>query len=299
MSVAAFPVKKEYENVPGLKRDVQKIREWLTTQSHLPHMYITDLDIIFAYNYCDGDIESTKRVIDLNYTLRTLLSFYSNRNVDNSVERALNTWLITPLIKPTLKGYRAIYCYLLDPDIKNFVYKDAVRTFVMLMDLWQYEEGTLPEIAVIVDMDRVTLSHISAIDVAVAQQFFYYLQEAMFIRLKEFHFINAPKFVDKMLSMVKPVLTEKMLDRLKVHAVGSDTLEQHMPRSALPREGGGEYKDVKTLRDEIWNKLKANTQFFQEESLKRVNESKRPTGPHTISTFFPSIDGSFKNLTID
>lgn len=46
----------------------------------------------------------------------------------------------------------------------------------MIMDLWQYEEGTLPEIAVVVDMDRVTLSHISAIDVTVAQQFFYFLQ---------------------------------------------------------------------------------------------------------------------------
>ncbi|KAL0839565.1 hypothetical protein ABMA28_016258 [Loxostege sticticalis] len=296
MSVVAFSVEKEYEKVPGLRRDVEEIRKWLKMQPHLPH--ITDLDIIFAYNYCEGDKEMTKRVIDLNYTLRTLLSFYTNRNVDKSLEAALHTWLITPLVQTTLKGNRVLYCYLLDSDVQKFVYKDAVRTFVMIMDLWQYEEGTLPEIAVVVDMDRVTLSHISAIDLTVAQQFFYFLQEAMFIRLREFHFINAPKFVDKMLTMVKPYMTE-MLDLLKVHAIGSDTLEQYLPRAALPKEAGGEYKDVETLRDEMWNKLKANTQFFKEESLKRVDETKRLNGPNTISTFFPSMDGSFKNLSID
>lgn len=54
-----------------------------------------------------------------------------------------------------------------------------------------------------------------------------------------------------------------------------------------------------SVLDEMWNKLKANTQFFKEESLKRVDETKRLNGPNTISTFFPSMDGSFKNLSID
>lgn len=39
--------------------------------------------------------------------------------------------LITPLVQTTLKGNRVLYCYLLDPDVQKFVYKDAVRYAVI------------------------------------------------------------------------------------------------------------------------------------------------------------------------
>lgn len=46
----------------------------------------------------------------------------------------------------------------------------------MVMDLWQYEEGSVPGVALIVNLDRVSLGHISRVNLAVAQQFFYFLQ---------------------------------------------------------------------------------------------------------------------------
>lgn len=46
----------------------------------------------------------------------------------------------------------------------------------MIVDLWQYEEGTVPGIVIILNMKDVSLGHISQIDLIVAQQFFYYLQ---------------------------------------------------------------------------------------------------------------------------
>jgi hypothetical protein len=46
----------------------------------------------------------------------------------------------------------------------------------MIMDLWLYERGTRPGIAIIVNMENVTLNHISGIELTVAQQFFYFLQ---------------------------------------------------------------------------------------------------------------------------
>lgn len=56
---------------------------------------------------------------------------------------------------------------------------------------------------------------------------------------------------------------------------------------------------VFTISDDIWNKIKENKKFYQEESLKRVNESRRPEGPKTISSIFPGVDENFKNLNID
>lgn len=55
----------------------------------------------------------------------------------------------------------------------------------------------------------------------------------------------------------------------------------------------------KSFSDEIWNKIKSNEKFFEAESRKRVEESKRPGGPTTMSTFFSGLEGSFKKLEID
>ncbi|XP_059060234.1 uncharacterized protein LOC131853383 [Achroia grisella] len=300
MFVAQFSIEKEFEKIPRLKsEDVETIRNWLNTQPHLPYHHITDLEIVLAYYCCEYNMELTKQVIDLNYTLRTMFSFYSNREINNSLELALHTWLITPLKTMTAQGYRAIYCQLLDDDPKKSIYIDVVRAFVMILDLWQYEEGTVPGIIIIVNMDKVTLNHITRIDLNVAQEFFYFIQKAMFMRLKEFHFINAPIFVDKMLAMMKPIMKKEMLDLLKVHQVGSNTLQQCIPLETLPKEAGGYNESCHELRDKTWNKIKANKMFFEEESKKRVDESKRPGQPKTISTIFPGLEKSFKNLEID
>lgn len=50
----------------------------------------------------------------------------------------------------------------------------------MLMDLNQWEEGTVPGVAVILNMDKVSISHLSRMDLNVAQQFFYFLQVFLF-----------------------------------------------------------------------------------------------------------------------
>ncbi|KAI5636682.1 CRAL/TRIO domain-containing protein [Phthorimaea operculella] len=220
-------VQKEYEKNPDIKpSDIQSIRDWLTEQPHLPKDYVTDLDVILAYHCCGGCGETTKKVIDLNYTLRTLFTFYQDRRIDDKLRNALDTWLITPLKSTTKEGYRMIYCQLLDSNPQKFVYGDVVRAFVMIMDLWMSEEGTAPGTVVIVNMDKVSMGHLSRINLAIAQQFFYFLQEAMFVRLKEFHFINAPNIVETLMSMVRPFMKKELLHALRIHQVGSPTLER-------------------------------------------------------------------------
>lgn len=46
----------------------------------------------------------------------------------------------------------------------------------MVIDLWQYLEGTWPGLVIVVDFDKVTLSHVARLDIQTVQQFLYYLQ---------------------------------------------------------------------------------------------------------------------------
>lgn len=70
----------------------------------------------------------------------------------------------------------------------------------------------------------------------------------MFIKLKEFHFINAPSFMDKVLGLLRPFMSEQILGMLKVHQTNSETLFNFMDKSLLPEEMGGQYKDYQALR---------------------------------------------------
>ncbi|KAJ8725016.1 hypothetical protein PYW07_015974 [Mythimna separata] len=291
--VSGSSAEKEYQKLNVKQEDIQNLMAWLSEQAHLPHQFITELDVILAYHSCACDADLTKRVIDVNYTLKTLFPFYQNRKIDDCLELAFQTWLIFPLPTVTKQGYRPIYCELLDADPKKFVYSDVIKAFFMVIDLWQYEQGTVPGVALIVNLDRVSLGHISRINLTVAQQFFYFLQEAMFVCLKEFHFINAPTFVDKLLSMVKPFMKDDLLDILKVHQADANTLEEYISTDDLFKYNKND------LKDEMCKKLKANHKFFDEEAQKRVDESKRPGGPKTLCSFFPGMEDSFKKLEID
>ncbi|XP_028032832.1 alpha-tocopherol transfer protein-like isoform X1 [Bombyx mandarina] len=295
MAIEAISVQYEYKKHVNIRQEmVENLREWIRKQPHLPAEFITDLDIILAFHCCEYDTERTKHLIDLNFTVRTLFSFYQNREVNECIEKALDTWLVTPLSTSTKKGYRPIYCQILDSDPNKFVYQDAVRAFTMIVDLWQYEEGTVPGIVIILNMKDVSLGHISQIDLIVARQFFYYLQEGMIVKLKEFHFINAPSHMDKLMMMIRPLMKDTFLNVIKVHEAGSKTIEEYFPIAALPEESTGII-----LKENILKKLKANRQFFEDESKKRVNEAKRPGGPKTISSFFSNVETSFKKLEID
>ncbi|CAG9791672.1 unnamed protein product [Diatraea saccharalis] len=299
-AVKPFPVEKEYEKNPNIKpEDIKKLREWLKTQPHLPADHLTDLDLMLTYYCCDRSQEVSKQVLDLHYTLRTLFTvFFKDRCLDRKIDLCLDTILFAPLPTPTLKGDRAVYVRLLDPDPRNFFFPETVRTFMMMFDMWQYEEGTWPGFVLVIDMDQAVMGHITRLEIMTVRQVLYFLQEAMLVKLKGVHFLNAPHFMDKLMMLLKPFLKKELLETMHIHQVNSDSFYQHMSKKALPKEEGGEYKDHATIRDELIQRMKTNTDFLREENKKRVNETLRPGKAKTVEDLF-GIQGSFKKLDID
>ncbi|CAH2051580.1 unnamed protein product, partial [Iphiclides podalirius] len=280
---------------------IQKLRQWLDTQPHLPSEFITDLEIILAYHSCNRNSEVTKQVLDLQFTLRTLFTtFFKDRRVDDArVLKALDVTLSLPLEMRAYDNSAVSYHRLIDYDAKKFVLADVLRALVMITDLWQHCSGTWPSYIIIIDLEGITLSHLAKLDVILVQQYLYYLQEAMFVKLKQLHFLNAPSFMDKLLMIIKPFLKRELLDSLIIHRVGSRTIEQYLPLEALPKESGGHFKTYKEAREDTIANLRANEEFFAMESKKRVVESLRPGKPKCITDFFGGIEGSFKKLDID
>ncbi|CAK1541420.1 unnamed protein product [Leptosia nina] len=298
--VEQFPLEEEYKKNTGVTPDdIKELRQWLKTQPHLPEKYITDLDLICSYYSCERSSGVTKQVIDLHYTLRTLFTqFFKNRTVE-SIEEICTAILITPLTQKTKDGDAVLYCSVIDTDPKAYCYTESVRAVFMIIDLWQYEEGTWPGFNLVLDFKGATLGHLARIDLHALHQFIYYVQETMSVKMKGLHLLNAPSWVDKVVSMLKLFMKKELLDLTNIHPVGSKDVDKYVPIAALPKDRGGNYKTAVECRDDLLNKLRANRAFFENENKKRVNESLRPGKPKTITDVFGGIEGSFKSLEID
>ncbi|XP_053616917.1 alpha-tocopherol transfer protein-like isoform X2 [Plodia interpunctella] len=298
--IKQITMEKEYEKNPDISpEDIDKLRQWLKTQPHLPGDALTDLDLMITFHCCERSQTVSRQVLDLHYTLKTLFtSFFKERSFDSRVQFCLDKILFAPLAWPTLEGYRVVYLRVLDPDPRCFIFNDCVRTFMMMFDLWQYEEGTWPGFVMMIDMDQTVIGHITRLEVMSIRQVLYFLQNCMLIKLKSVHFLNAPSFMDKLMMMLRPFLNKTLMDLINIHQVGSDTLEKFVPRRILPKEDGGEYKTRKEIQSELIERLKENQEFWSEERHKRVNEKKRPGKAATIEDLF-GIQGSFKKLDID
>ncbi|XP_045503165.1 clavesin-1-like [Colias croceus] len=299
-AVSEQPIELEYKKTGINPDEITLLRRWLDTQPHLPSKYISDLDLLLCYYSCYRSTAVTKQVIDLHYTLKTLFTnFFKDRVVDDKIITALNTVLILPLQTLSHDGYTVVYHRVIDTDTKNFVFRYIIKAALMLMDVRQYEIGTVPGMILVVDMNGVTLSHLGKLDLLTLQQFLYYLQEAMLVRLKGIHFMNAPSFVDKLLMLIRPFLKKELMDILYIHQIGSKSVEKFFPIEALPKESGGQYVSVYDAMQENVERLQANTHYFNIEAKKRVIEAERPGKPKTINDIFGGVEGSFKKLEID
>lgn len=301
ISTKPISLEEEYKKNTGITpEDIRKLREWLKTQPHLPTDHITDLDLILTFHCCERSAEVAKQVLDLNLTIKTLFtSLFKDRYVDEKINTTLPYYLFKFLEKRTYDGSAIMYTRLMNYDAKVFVFSEAIRLVLMTIDLNQYIQGTWPGFVLIIDLDKVSLTHITKLDIQTVQQFLYYLQEALLVKLKGLHFLNAPSFMDKLLMIIKPFMKKDLLDKMTIHQIGSRTLDKFLPMETLPKEAGGQYKSFSEVQEEFIADIKNNADFFAEENKKRVVESLRPGKPKTITDIFGGVEGSFKKLDID
>ena len=76
-------------------------------------------------------------------------------------------------------------------------------------------------------------------------------QEALLLKIKSLHFLNAPSFMDKLMMILRPFLKKELLDMLSIHQIGAKTLEKYMPMEGLPKGAGGQYKSLVQCKGEF------------------------------------------------
>lgn len=116
---------------------------------------------------------------------------------------------------------------LVDDNYSNYNLIAALKVIMMTLDAAIYNHASDGFIAVF-DLEKVTqnfkflknkkiiiifqmgLMHLTKMKISTLTKTFHYLQEALPVKLKEIHIINVSSIVEKIMTMLKPLLKENL-----------------------------------------------------------------------------------------
>ncbi|KAB0791291.1 hypothetical protein PPYR_03091 [Photinus pyralis] len=277
------------------KEDVEYLKSWMGKQPHLPQL--SDLEVIFALFSCNCKVEATKTTIDNYFTLRGMLGEVFGPRDMETWRRTLDAITILPLPKLTPEGYQ-IFCWKLnDRDPSKYVFADAVKYLETIIKMTILQQGTLDGLIGVVDMEGFSLTHLARINPMLLKNLIVFVQ-ALPIMLEALHFINAGTRLDKLLTLMKPVIKKEIFEMIHIHSDYRKTLYKSLPLHCMPKEYGGLLGSVQEMRDDMVGMILNNMDFIADEERKVVDESKRPHPTTKINELF-GIEGTFKKLEID
>ncbi|XP_065089911.1 alpha-tocopherol transfer protein isoform X2 [Ochlerotatus camptorhynchus] len=160
-----------------------------------------------------------------------------------------------------------------------FPNRDQLGRRILLLELgkpWKHKEVTLDEVfkgcvlfveaamlepetqvngaMVIFDMDGLTMQQAWQFTPPFAKRIVDWLQDAVPLRIKGIHIINQPKIFNVVFALFKPILREKLRNRIVFHGTDRESLYKHISQECLPPCYGGTVNAPRVLGDQ-WYEL--------------------------------------------
>ncbi|XP_063240214.1 alpha-tocopherol transfer protein-like [Bacillus rossius redtenbacheri] len=291
---------KAYQSNAKLKEeDVENLKEWLIKQYHLPA--ISEKKMIMFLHACDYMMEATKRTIDSHYTIKTQFpELWSDMDpMLPELQRAMQVMQCAQMPSRDARGHLVLVMRLSDADASRYSHVEVAKTQVMLMELVLWLHGPFcPGLVVVVDEKLSTFGHAARTSMSALRKHFTFLKEGFPGKIVGFHVINCVSIAEKVVSLIKPFVKIDLLDKLKFHRGGLDSLYKYIPQEILPFEYGGNAGSFEDLHKKTMEVMMQHRDWFLEEEKLRVDESKR-TSMDKNSKTKSVISGSFKKLDID
>ncbi|XP_046589402.1 alpha-tocopherol transfer protein-like isoform X2 [Neodiprion virginianus] len=245
-------------------------------------------------------LERAKQKLDMYYTIRRLVpELFMNRDPRDSGLTDLHD-VTRYVILPKLTPENCRTC-ILQPtvnDVNKFDPWLLHKYMFMVGDIRMVEDRSVGDIFVY-DLAMISLGHVMKLTPTLLKKCEVAASEAYATRIRGIHFINAPPFVDRIVTMVKSVLKPKLAARMHVHAVGDlESFHRLVPKSILPKDYGGSYSTMKEISDLLRKKVDDWRDWFLEQEKVFADERLRP-GPAFDENDLFGFSGSFRKLAVD
>ncbi|XP_011560622.3 alpha-tocopherol transfer protein-like [Plutella xylostella] len=297
-----MPDQEEMWQAEGSK-ELAAIKDWLSRQPHLPH----DVEEVLLRRFvvsCGFNLERAKKTIDLFFTIRSNAPelFLKRDPCAPEIRRVFEITDMIPLPNKTKENYKVFIYRLNNPDLDLFNFVDSVKTFFMLADTRLTEDEDIPAGEVpIFDAANVSLKFIGKLNLSVLRKYMLYTQEAIPIRLKQVHVINAPAYIGKIFAICKPFLKTEVSKLIKFHVPDSESLYSDVPRALLPAEYGGQAGPVAAIKSHWVKRMEARRSWFLENDQRWKVTEKLRSSAHSDARAekLKDVPGSFRALALD
>lgn len=162
------------------------------------------------------------------------------------------------MLKATSENYKCCIMRLIDSKTEKWNFNDVIKTFFMVADVRLVSPDPDPDNLAagevpIFDMNGVSIWHLLKVNLSTLKLYFKYAQEAHPVRVQQIHVVNCTPLINRIMSLIKPLLKPEVAARFQFHTPGSETLYDFIPREMLPEEYGGYAGPIKDIKD-IWTK---------------------------------------------
>uniref|UniRef100_A0A2A4JN90 CRAL-TRIO domain-containing protein n=1 Tax=Heliothis virescens TaxID=7102 RepID=A0A2A4JN90_HELVI len=279
----------ENKNSEEVQNKVEQLREWLNQQPHLPKDFADRILLRFLHS-CYYDVEKTKKTIELFFKIRDNSPELVNYRdpMSPAMQKALK---ITKVAQYQISGNRNVWFWQLnDPGLEHYDYLQDARMFFMTGDAFILSNDVLADADIVVmDAKDITLKFITKFNMSAARKLSRYEEEAMPIRLKEVHVINAPPFVDKLYGLVKPFLKQDLTDMIHFHMPNSETLYDFISKEDLPQDYGGSQPTMDEMNKRVIDVVMEQSKVFLDENFWKTDKKGKKS----------KESGTFRTLDID
>ncbi|XP_061393110.1 alpha-tocopherol transfer protein-like [Musca vetustissima] len=292
------------EDPKRVEADLAAFKEWILQQPHLKAR-MDDQFLIAFLRGCKYSLEKAKAKLDNFYTLREKYPDLLKRpNLeDPKVRELLKLGIVLYLPEPlTESGPRLVLVRngAYDPSQVSFAEVAQLRQLISDIVMMEDDYAVVSGIIFVMDFSQVGASHLFQVSPSVMRKVSQYSEQALPFRIKASHFIDTPSGFEPVFNLIKPLLPEKIQNRLYVHGGKREELFKIIPKKFLPKDYGGECKSIQELIDYWEEKMLSYMEFYKEENQFGVDESKRikeeTTNPPETSM---GLVGSFRKLVVD
>ncbi|RVE47538.1 hypothetical protein evm_007797 [Chilo suppressalis] len=293
-------VRKEFDlDKPGaIDRAIDILELWLKKQDHFTKKDFSRGYLERSIIRAKGSVERSKERLDKICTARVLMpDLYVFRNVREFVELDEQTTdaLLPKLTKDyyrvfILQNYAQTFTRELFTEfyIRGFYYLEYISAF-------DYANGAV----IVFDYRNLNLfEFIKYLDLVQTAQLLNLALNGYGIRVKEIHLISTSRFVNLLVSTFKQMISEKLANRIHVHAE-ADALLKYIDKDILPVEYGGTEVSMKEIHKK-WVHVLSSEDFMglMKETYKaKINEALRPV--KKLNDEYLGMAGTFRGLSVD
>ncbi|XP_039763229.1 uncharacterized protein LOC120636037 [Pararge aegeria] len=283
------------EDPKRLEENIRHLKQWISKQPHLRAR--TDEQWLAAFlRGCKHRLEQTKAKIDLYYSFRSKAPYlYSIKYNEPKFMDIMNLGAVLILPKTHKPADPRVILYRIGQyDTKEYSAIEVMAVLGLLEQICFMEDDNLVVSGTVnvIDLAGTRWTHFTQTPIRQLKNLIQANQDAMPIRIKSVHFLNAPLVFSTFFNICKRFLSEKTKSRIMVHSKSNEALHQFVPKEILPQEYGGTGDSIQQSIAYWKEKVRKYNSFLEEDLKYGCDESKRPAKTQQITT----VEEPFRRL---